>query len=699
MTLAIGQGYTSQVCAGDLAPIAVTFPVYVNVDGSLDLVVELRDATTDALIETAVYPTHYSFTRAAAPAIGGTLTPLSATVFASGRKAWALRTTKLHQETRFGELVKFPAQAVEQAFDRVSAALQDVSRNLARAPLVAPGQTPSDDLLANVSALGLIAGDLASLAAALTDGELFADLAVKPTGFTGQDTVGNWFATFRKTAAVATIAALQALSFPSYADAPDHIIASTSYFAGDGGGTFVKAAAGADDGGVTIATQTAGIVYLRQRGSGVYFPTWYGAHPTLQTAANNASAINATITLAANEGGGRVVMPNAPAGSELSFSAQIILTNKSHVILCGQGTGTNGVHGVVLKWTGGATAAVYANAASGVTTGIGLENIQINGNGLATRCVDLRGHTFSRFMNVGLSGATGVQRYEDVSDGGVGPQRNLWLATLMEGGLTAGCHEWGNASADFNVNFNDYYSQRLIHKDGVAWRGRNADSNIVYGCLIQRQAGGTAAGVYLHGSNTILRNCRANYFYGLQSPGAITEEVVGFTYPAVNNIFQIITESGSAPAVRDDGKDCFWSGPGYARGGFAGSELTMQGRTSVNLSTGTQALFPDGLQNPGSSSSQFIMPRPGIVRGLYSYLNTAPGVGNTRSIFVRKNGVATALNNVYGAAENLNKLVTGAISFVAGDTLDMVSEATVGTPAASILHHTVFYTYNLPVDR
>jgi len=144
MTLATGQGYTSQVCAGDLAPIAVSFPVYANADGSIDLAVELRSLANGALLETAVYPTHYTFTRAAAPSVGGTITPLSATVFASGRRAWVIRNTKAHQETRFAELVKFPGQASEMAVDRTTAEVQDVARELSRTAKLARGLSAGD---------------------------------------------------------------------------------------------------------------------------------------------------------------------------------------------------------------------------------------------------------------------------------------------------------------------------------------------------------------------------------------------------------------------------------------------------------------------------------------------------------------------------------------------------------------------------
>lgn len=133
MTLAVGQGYTSQVCAGDLATIAVGFPVYTNVDGSIDLAIELRDSATKELIETAIYPTHYTFARTAAPGVGGVITPLSAAVFAAGRTAYVVRNTKLHQESKFGELVKFPGETTEVSLDRLTAAAQDHGRDLSRA--------------------------------------------------------------------------------------------------------------------------------------------------------------------------------------------------------------------------------------------------------------------------------------------------------------------------------------------------------------------------------------------------------------------------------------------------------------------------------------------------------------------------------------------------------------------------------------
>jgi hypothetical protein len=80
--------------------------------------------------------------------------------------------------------------------------------------------------------------------------------------------------------------------------------------------------------------------------------------------------------------------------------------------------------------------------------------------------------------------------------------------------------------------------------------------------------------------------------------------------------------------------------------------------------------------SPGPA--QNVMSHSGTLSSLYVNIDTAAGVGITRTIAVYKNGVqqslAVALNNTTSGSDTVNS-----VSFVAGDTLSIVTNATAAT--------------------
>lgn len=110
--------------------------------------------------------------------------------------------------------------------------------------------------------------------------------------------------------------------------------------------------------------------------------------------------------------------------------------------------------------------------------------------------------------------------------------------------------------------------------------------------------------------------------------------------------------------------------------------LISSGHTA---STATTKYFPPSGLSATSAPDESVrignMPTDGEIDTLYVNLNVAPGVGNSRTYTVRKNGADTGLTVTFGAAELGIKSVVAAVSYIAGDHLSFALTST-GTPAS-----------------
>lgn len=70
-----------------------------------------------------------------------------------------------------------------------------------------------------------------------------------------------------------------------------------------------------------------------------------------------------------------------------------------------------------------------------------------------------------------------------------------------------------------------------------------------------------------------------------------------------------------------------------------------------------------------------VMPSAGSIKNLYVNINTAPGVGKTRTFTVFKNGVATTLLVVISGTNTSGNDTTHTVSYAAGDTISMECKA------------------------
>jgi hypothetical protein len=115
--------------------------------------------------------------------------------------------------------------------------------------------------------------------------------------------------------------------------------------------------------------------------------------------------------------------------------------------------------------------------------------------------------------------------------------------------------------------------------------------------------------------------------------------------------------------------------------------LSFSGRSDAGVGlTSANRYYPISGIGEGSVTAQaqdLSMAVGGNVAALRVGLDgPVPGVGNSRTFTIFKNGIATSLAITYGAGEQGDKVVvaTPGISFFGGDRLELVSTVS-GTPA------------------
>jgi len=74
----------------------------------------------------------------------------------------------------------------------------------------------------------------------------------------------------------------------------------------------------------------------------------------------------------------------------------------------------------------------------------------------------------------------------------------------------------------------------------------------------------------------------------------------------------------------------------------------------------------------------YVMPRDGLLRNLHLKTSIAPGVGESVTFTVRKNGVDTGIVVAISGASQVGSDLTNAVSFLAGDVISVKGVATAG---------------------
>lgn len=279
----------------------------------------------------------------------------------------------------------------------------------------------------------------------------------------------------------------------------------------------------------------------------------------------------------------------------------------------GGGTITDGT---VLRWVGGASIVVKITPA---TTAIpvvspGLENLSIDGQGVATFCLRVEATVQGSFKNVVLRGAVTAALYTGQTTLGGYTGLNYTYGCDFSGlyidqdgvGFGDGIQLDGNATGSGDTTFCNFRTVLIHHRDGVALKLISADTNVFQDVDCSRNVAGTGIGVELKGNNTGGNPALGNTFlHCWPGTGGVTARGTPgpskwnsfFGYSNVDTVpvatveagalvqFYTLTEqrSGAIVSVDDTRRDILMRGQGLKGENF--SRYFAQGGTAVVTGT------------------------------------------------------------------------------------------------------------------
>lgn len=249
---------------------------------------------------------------------------------------------------------------------------------------------------------------------------------------------------------------------------------------------------------------------------------------------DDTTAIQAAITAAAANGGGRIYFPKG------IYAVTGIVVTTSNITLHGEFSGgwvfgPQNTDGSILKYIGAAGGKVIdmgqVDNTSGFVYGCGIYDISINGESLADHGIYLRSLQNSSFERIFISSVNHIglmtvasdtvhvtwnyhNKFEHIFIAATGTCHGI-LIDGIQGKSVAG----GRSTA-----FNNFYCCHVTHLNGFAYAITSGDDNCFYGCGSSRADGGTGYAVYLHGSNKTTGQYRAalgNHFFGFYGNSSI----------------------------------------------------------------------------------------------------------------------------------------------------------------------------------
>lgn len=190
-------------------------------------------------------------------------------------------------------------------------------------------------------------------------------------------------------------------------------------------------------------------------------------------------------------------------------------------------SGTTG-GGAILKWAGaagGTVLAVEPNGSSYDLHGVGVDNIQIDGGGIAGYLLSVHNVDHSSFKNLTLFGTVSGSSYAAVSLGTLShafATLNCCYGNVFENiaaivtGSTVGFALDGSGYGGENTCFCTFNNIHVTHSSGPAFYLRSCDDNTFTNIRASRLAGGTGYTVQFDGTSADTRWVVGNTFYGVQ---------------------------------------------------------------------------------------------------------------------------------------------------------------------------------------
>lgn len=300
----------------------------------------------------------------------------------------------------------------------------------------------------------------------------------------------------------------------------------------------------------------------------VYDIRAYGAVATSGT--DNSTAIQAAIT-AAEVTGGTVFVP---ADGTYEFATQLLVTKTCSF----EGDATGGyffdlsaarITGSMLKWTGGASAAIVVRPSTDLLTrpvvGVVIRNLTIDGNNLATQGIRYEAALQPVTSNVAIRdcvtdavwlGGTSLSGYSGLNYT-YGPSfQNIWVSQRSNSGNGFTFDGSSTTTSTLGV----FANLQIAYQHGVAINLKRGDHHRFLGLNTSRAASASGNCIELGAVLIGEPSCNNNTFYGLYTASSVVSRGTPTnTQPATSNLMvgYSLADTATLPTV-EAGSTLFW---------------------------------------------------------------------------------------------------------------------------------------------
>lgn len=389
----------------------------------------------------------------------------------------------------------------------------------------------------------------------------------------------------------------------------------------------------------------------------------------------------------------------------------IDLSDCDNLRLQGMGCSRSGETATTLVWTGAAGGTVLKVDGVAQTEGLVIGGFDIDGAGLALRCLDTRSVVSASLADMRLFGATQWQWFLDVGTSGLNSQtltaRHLFLDAYTQpgsGGMKIGA---GSATNDTCASWiNDIQIQFL---NGVGFDAGSADSITFSDLKIYRFVGGTGkalicrAGTNGAGFNNWFQGNTFTNFEPRALDGSVTNfvEVETGTRDPENNRFGMLDQSGPQyPTFANAtvlAKNTITSEQGYRlekglwrsdRSGYQtfGGNYD-EGAVPVTISqVGTRMLR---LMNPAApaDAKRWDVIQDGSGHLIFRTRDDSGANGGLAFVLQRSAADVSQAQVFIGGNEKLRVSATGLTAFGLGDYANDAAAAAGGVPVSGLYHN------------
>lgn len=316
---------------------------------------------------------------------------------------------------------------------------------------------------------------------------------------------------------------------------------------------------------------------------------------------NSGPAIQAAIDYVSAAGGGTVIIPFSTIRTDIP----ITITSKG-VKLKGLGAGFYSSTAIApvteLVYYGPAgqtvlTLSSVSGASNNKITDCSIDGIAVNGNSLASKCVQVNSVN-NCFFNMSAKGATTTQvefnTVATLADARDSQHNHIEYIRVRATGSSNGI-VFDSSNTGTNISMNTMKYLYAYHENGTGILFGNTDNNDVDRLSVYRTSGTGIGVIFGSGNGTTVRPARANVFrcFGPGDGGTLAKGTTYSSEPSGPNFIEYIDKENAAPdPVIDTGALLSWGSnknatfyKGFAFTGFGDSHASATNAVNDSINT------------------------------------------------------------------------------------------------------------------